>query len=66
MKIKLNISDLEVILTSFKYSKNRISEYQYPEIIASDAYKLRNRRIEEINVVESKIYELKRELKKTN
>jgi hypothetical protein len=60
MKPELTISDLEVILTSFKYSKNRISDYSYPSLQPGGAQKMRATRLSEIEDVEVKIRNLKR------
>jgi hypothetical protein len=63
MKMELNIGDLEVILTSFKYSKLKIAEHQYPGISHEEAYKLRTQKLNAIENVELKIRSMKKDLK---
>ena len=54
---KLTLEDLEVILTSFSYSKQRINDYPH------DDYNIKQQKLAEITDVETKIRSMKKELK---
>jgi hypothetical protein len=63
MKTELNSAEIDVILTSFKYSKKTISEYPYPEINPGDAYKSRTEKLNELSEVEAKMRDMKKKKK---